>query len=81
MNSSDRTLGGSRRVWRNARLATMSESLPGLGVIADGAVAADAGLITYVGPEAGMSAAMTADAEIIDCEGRWMTPGLIDCHT
>jgi imidazolonepropionase len=22
-----------------------------------------------------------AETEVIDCEGRWITPGLIDCHT
>ena len=37
--------------------------------------------IVYAGPEAELPAAATAGAEIIDCEGRWITPGLIDCHT
>ncbi|WP_294016884.1 imidazolonepropionase [Sphingomonas sp.] len=63
------------RLWRNARLATMTGG--GLGVIEHGAVAAVGGTITYVGPDAEAPDA----AEIIDCEGRWITPGLIDCHT
>jgi imidazolonepropionase len=65
------------RVWRNARLATMTG--PGLGVVEAGAMAARAGRIVYAGPEADLPA-MT-DAETIDCGGRWITPGLIDCHT
>ncbi|WP_309090475.1 imidazolonepropionase [Phenylobacterium sp.] len=64
------------RVWRNARLATLSPRLPGLGVIEDGAVAAEGERIVYVGPSADAPA-----GEAIDCEGRWITPGLIDCHT
>jgi len=49
----------------------------GLGVIEHGAVAATGDTITYVGPDAEAPDA----AEIIDCDGRWITPGLIDCHT
>lgn len=40
------------RIWRNARLATMSPSLPGLGVVDDGAVAASDGRIVFAGPAA-----------------------------
>lgn len=69
-----------QRIWRNARLATLAETLPGLGLIEQGAVVAESGRITYAGPEADMPAAASG-AEIIDCEGRWITPGLIDCHT
>lgn len=64
------------RVWRNARLATLDPRLPGLGIVEDGAVAADGERIVYVGP-----AADAPDGETVDCEGRWITPGLIDCHT
>ena len=39
------------------------------------------GRIVFAGPEADMPAALRNGAEIIDCEGRWITPGLIDCHT
>ena len=67
----------ANRVWRNARLATMAGE--GIGVIADGLVAAADGRIAYVGPAA--SAPAFPGAEVIDCEGRWITPGLIDCHT
>jgi imidazolonepropionase len=69
------------RIWRSARLATMSPSRPGLGVIDDGAIVAREGRIVFAGPTAQLPAALTRDAEIIDCGRRWITPGLIDCHT
>jgi imidazolonepropionase len=66
-------------VWRNARLATMTLDQPGLGEIDKGVVAALDGRIAYAGAE---SEAPLLDAvAITDCEGRWITPGLIDCHT
>ena len=72
---------GEIRLWRNARLATMADSAAGLGIVEDGAIVARDGLIVYAGPEADMPAAFSRNAEIVDCEGRWITPGLIDCHT
>jgi imidazolonepropionase len=68
-------------VWRNAHLATMSEGSLGLGLISSGAVAARDGRIIYAGPEAGLPAELLRGADVIDCEGRLITPGLIDCHT
>ncbi len=64
------------RMWINARLATMVGE--GLGVIDDGVVACRDGRIAYAGPRC---EAPEHAAEIIDCGGRWVTPGLIDCHT
>ena len=68
------------RIWHNARLATLREGTPGVGVIEQGVVAARAGRIAFAGPRSDFPA--DADApESIDCEGRWITPGLVDCHT
>jgi len=67
------------KVWRNARLATLAPGSAGLGVVEHGAVASHAGRIAYAGPEAALPA--PGRAEVIDCDGRWITPGLIDCHT
>ena len=64
-------------LWRDARLATMAG--PGLGVVEDGLVAARDGRILYAGPAAGAPA--LAPARTIGCDGRWITPGLVDCHT
>ena len=69
------------RLWRNARLATLAEGKDGLGVVESGAVVASQGRIVYAGSEAEMPAALLKDSEQIDCSGRWITPGLIDCHT
>jgi len=69
------------RVWRNARLATMADGVAGLGIVEKGAIAARDGVIVYAGAEALMPASAGQGAETIDCEGRWITPGLIDCHT
>jgi imidazolonepropionase len=69
-------------VWRNARLATMSPDRDGLGVVDNGAVAARDGRIVYVGPESGIPANLVNAVAIVNnCEGRLITPGLIDCHT
>jgi imidazolonepropionase len=68
------------RLWRNARLATLAPGKPGLGVVEDGIIACRDGLISHVGPAADAPAALDA-REIVDCHGRWITPGLIDCHT
>lgn len=69
----------SKRIWTNARLATMAAGLPGLGIIEDGALAAEGERIVYAGPRSG--APSTDGYEVIDSEGRWVFPGLIDCHT
>ncbi len=63
--------------WTDARLATMAED--GLGIVEDGMVAARDGWIVYAGAAA--DAPVLDAAETIACEGRWITPGLIDCHT
>jgi len=67
------------RVWRNARLATLATSRPGIGIIENGVIAANGGNIIFAG--AAQEAPTFQAAERIDCEGRWITPGLIDCHT
>lgn len=64
-------------VWKDARLATMTG--PDLGLVEGGLIAARDGLIVYAGHEA---QAPIYDAEnVVTCHGRWITPGLIDCHT
>ena len=66
-------------IWRNARLATLAPDAAGLGVVDRGLIAARDGTILYAGPE-GDAPAVDA-ARVVDCDGRWITPGLIDCHT
>jgi imidazolonepropionase len=65
-------------IWLGARLATMEG--PGLSAVEDGALAARGGKIVFTGPTAALPAGWDA-VERIACDGRWITPGLIDCHT
>lgn len=67
------------RLWMNARIATCLVSQIGLGVIEDGAIAATDGRIVWSGARTAMPSFEAA--ETIDCANRWITPGLIDCHT
>lgn len=64
-------------LWFNARLATMAGN--GLGIVEDGMIAAICDRIAYAGP-ASDAPDFTPDRDV-DCDGRWVTPGLIDCHT
>lgn len=73
----DRSAKRCDRLWHNARLATMAG--PGLGIVENGIVACADGRILFAG-SASDAPQIEAD-DRIDCAGRWITPGLIDCHT
>jgi imidazolonepropionase len=77
----DDTAKQQLRVWRNARLMTLAAGTSGLGVVERGLVASADGRILYAGPERDAPAIIAAAEETHNCEGRWITPGLIDCHT
>ncbi|MBX3479874.1 MAG: imidazolonepropionase [Caulobacter sp.] len=68
------------RLWRGGRLATLSPDREGLGLIDDGAIGCLHGKISWVGRSSDLPAGASAD-EVIDLQGRLVTPGLIDCHT
>ena len=66
-------------LWTNARLATMTAGGAAYGAIEQGAIAVKDGRIAWAGAMAelrGVSA-----GEVHDAGGRWITPGLIDCHS
>jgi imidazolonepropionase len=63
-------------VWTDARLLTM---VPGEGPVERGLIAAQDGRIVYAGP-ADAAPSFGAD-RTVRCDGRWITPALVDCHT
>jgi imidazolonepropionase len=65
-------------VLTHARLATLAGA-SGYGLIDDGAIVIHGNVIEWLGPTADLKP--VADAQVIDCSGRLVTPGLIDCHT
>ena len=67
-------------IWLDARLATLTPGRPGLGTVEGAAIAAKDGRIAYAGPTAELPAGWDA-RERVGLDGRWVTPGLIDCHT
>ncbi len=65
-------------LFTNARIATMSDA-SGYGLIDDAALLVDGQRIEWVAPMA--QAKTPLNSNRVDCEGRLITPGLIDCHT
>lgn len=63
----------------NARLMTLHSSSTDLGIIENGAILLDNDRILQVASRDEIN--VPSDTQTIDCEGRWITPGLIDCHT
>ncbi|WP_284448782.1 imidazolonepropionase [Pseudoxanthomonas mexicana] len=65
----------------NARLVTLAGDA-GYGVIEDGALGWHDGMLVFAGHRTDLPAppASLAD-ELVDAQGEWVTPGLIDCHT
>src|SRR2546429_3197911 len=67
-------------IWLDARLATLRPGRNGLGIIERGAIAAKHGRIAFVGSMAELPSGADA-VHRVPLDGRWITPGLIDCHT
>ena len=66
------------RLLIDCHVATMVKGLVPYGAIQDAAVVIADGRIAWVGPRADLPAVDATETERLD--GRWITPGLIDCH-
>jgi imidazolonepropionase len=66
-----------RTLWRHCSLATCDEA----GTVHPrGAIVTHEGLVEWVGDEASLPSELRPD-RTIELAGRWVTPGLVDCHT
>ena len=66
-----------RTLWRNARIATCDDHA---SIYERGALLTDGDRIEWVGDVRTLPAGLRPD-RTIELAGRWVTPGLIDCHT
>ncbi len=70
-----------QRLWVNVNLITMTDSGNSYGEILNGAIAIADGKICWLGQQQDLPSFNEDDVEVIDGNGQWLTPGLIDCHT
>ncbi len=69
-------------LWVDCHLATMASSAAPYGAIERGALATREGKIAWVGYAADLPRPPDELArEVRRCDGAWITPGLVDCHT
>jgi imidazolonepropionase len=66
-----------RTLFRHCRIAACDD--PGQ-VFDRGAIVARDGRIEWIGPEAELPAGIHPQ-RTVELAGRWVTPGLVDCHT
>jgi len=64
----------------NARLATMTGE-SGYGVVEDHGLLVEADRIIWIGLMSERQTRVETEPEVIDCQGKLLTPGLIDCHS
>ena len=67
------------RLITDCRLATMGEVGEPYGAVEDGALLVRDGRIVWVGARDGLPTHQAVETDRLD--GRWVTPGLVDCHT
>ena len=67
-------------VLRRCRAATFASADAPYGLIDEAALALRDGTIAWIGPDSALPAELQTRKEV-DCGGRLLTPGLIDCHT
>src|SRR5690606_23722440 len=69
-------------IWINAHLATMTAD-GDYGIIKNGGIGVVDGKIRWLGAMSALppGAPQELAGEVHDAQGKWITPGLIDCHT
>lgn len=67
-----------KQLWHHCHAVTLAGGR--YGIVRDAALIIDAGRIAWIGTEAQLDRDADFD-EVRDLGGRWLTPGLIDCHT
>lgn len=68
-------------LWLNVNIATMAAEAADYGIVEDAALAISKGKISWIGEMQSLPEFDSSSIQVIDGEGRWLTPGLIDCHT
>jgi imidazolonepropionase len=72
-------------VWQtlfiNVNLATMNDGANSYGVTESAALAISDGKIVWLGKAIDLPEYDANTVKVIDGQGKWLTPGLIDCHT
>lgn len=68
-------------LWLNVNVATMTNGGENYAEVLDAALAIADGVIVWLGKMADLPKYDTKLVEVIDGQGKWVTPGLIDCHT
>jgi len=78
MNSA---FGGSQKIWINAQIATMNPQVDTpYGLLKNQVLGIDDGKIAFIAPMQDIDI-NAFPGEIIDAQGNYLTPGLIDSHT
>jgi imidazolonepropionase len=67
-----------RTIWHNVRIATCDEAMTELH---DAALITNGPTIEWIGRESDMPRDLDREAKRVDLRNRWITPGLVDCHT
>ena len=69
-------------LWVDVNLATMVDGGAPYGAVQDGAIGISGGRLVYIGPRTGLPGSpKNLATEVQNGQGRWIAPGLIDCHT
>ena len=69
-------------IFKNFRIATMAgDNESPYGELVGAVIGVAKGTIVFLGPESDAPKFDPKDVEIVEGSGKWITPGLIDCHT
>ena len=68
-------------IWLDARLATLAPAARARASSSAARSPRKDGRIAFAGPDGGPAGAAGTRTERVALDGRWITPGLIDCHT